>query len=201
MIQIFKILLLFAFFSLLSCSNYNKKYQDKIVNADNLNEELLYKKVAYFVDKYDVNEDEKLRLKGGNSSYHLDDSLCFYLSKLDKRKVLNDEYFKYLMGKLLEKKYLGVRNSGVFEPDFFAVYNASILTYERLSNRFALNIIINQEINIDSSFTDYAIIGTDFICIDSVILHLDKLPQMQNDSIHRICKKLVDTNQTGGCKW
>ena len=42
---------------------------------------------------------------------------------------------------------------------------------------------------------------TDFVCIDSIVLALDKIPEMQNDSIHRICIDLVKNNKTGGCKW
>jgi len=42
---------------------------------------------------------------------------------------------------------------------------------------------------------------SDFVCIDSIVLALDKIPQMQNDSIHKICIDLVKRNKTGRCKW
>ena len=77
-----------------------------------------------------------------------------------------------------------VRNSGEYDPESFPVYNLSIS-----GDLFLLGIIRG-----DMSYTD-------FVCIDSIVLALDKIPQMQNDSIHKICLDLVKRNKTGGCKW
>ena len=91
---------------------------------------------------------------------------------------------KTIIGRLIEFKYLKVRNSGEYDPESFPVYNLSIS-----GDLFLLGIIRG-----DMSYTD-------FVCIDSIVLALDKIPQMQNDSIHKICLDLVKRNKTGGCKW
>ena len=104
--------------------------------------------------------------------------------------MFEDNYFKAITGRLLEYEYLKVRNSGEYDPESFSVYNLTILLLASENNRseFFILKVINKGIS-------------DFVCIDSIVLALDKIPQMQNDSIHKICLDLVKRNKTGGCKW
>ena len=97
------------------------------------------------------------------------ESLSYYFSKLNIEDISSYK-IKTIIGRLIEFKYLKVRNSGEYDPESFPVYNLSIS-------------------------------GDLFLCIDSIVLALDKIPQMQNDSIHKICLDLVKRNKTGGCKW
>lgn len=135
-------------------------------------------------------------------SYPIEDSLCFYFSKLDKIKLIEDDEFKYIAGKLLEKQYLGVRNSGMFPPESFPVYNMDMYPIgNRQNHYFTLKIVLQNIIDINNNFTKYSSRWTDFICIDTVVLALNKLPQMQKDFNHQKCMYLVKNNMTGGCKW
>lgn len=192
MIQVCSTLIVLLF---TSCSYFapNKRVNVEAISPkmDSVEKANIYRKIECFVDKYGIGQEDSF----------LEDSLCFYMRRLDRRKLMEDVEFKYIAGKLLEKHYLKIRNGGVFPPESFPVYNASILYDSQMSNGFALKIVFEETFNIDSTFNVFAHTWCEFLCIDSVILVLDKLPQMQNDSIHRICKKMVDENKTGGCKW
>lgn len=117
--------------------------------------------------------------------YSVDDSLIYHLSMLDSSYLTNGK-LKMQMGKLLEKKYLYIRNTSK-NPEIFPIYNVSIWANRRQSNVLALKIINGK--------------GGDFVCIDSLILKIDRIKDMQNDSIHNICKNLMNNNETGNCIW
>lgn len=132
--------------------------------------------------------------------YNINDSLNFYFSKLSPDMLFNDSEFNYLGGKLLEKRYLYNRKLSK-SPETFPVYNMSIINQGSSSCHFALNIVTKMHRNKDAGYKEYSTTGQEFVCIDSVVLALDKIPKMKNDSIHKICLDLVKRNKTGGCKW
>lgn len=172
---------------LFSC-NHNTKMPTKPSVEDSviIDNAYYYPKIDILVNQFDRKEYSAYYQQ--KKVYPIEDSLCYFFSRLDKGKLTNDNEFKYIAGKLLEKQYLDVRNDGMFPPESFPVYNMSIVTCTRKSSRFALDIILN------------GFIG-EFTCIDSLVLILDKLPQMQNDPNHQKCMYLVKNNMTGGCKW
>lgn len=195
MIQVCKLLIiLLSIFGLSCTANKGNNVTEELSTTktmDSVEKKYIYGKIEYFIDKYSIGKNESI----------IDDSLCFYMAKLDRKELIKNDSFRALMGKLLEKKYLAVRNSGTFPPETFPVYNASILYDARMSNGFALKIVIGEKFNIDSTFNIYAHPWREFLCIDSVVLVLDKLPQMQTDSNHQKCMYLVKNYKTGGCKW
>ncbi len=182
MIQQYKFIMVFLCL-FISCSN--SKNREKIEYSKDSTNDLHFEKIAYFIDSYNIDDEIQESLEG-NNSYSIDDSLCLYLAKLNKRNLFNNEKYLKIFGTLLEKKYLGVRQSGLFHPLSFPVYNACLLVDKKPSNNFALNIVRDERLNLDSCFAKYANTKPEFICIDSVILILDKLPTMKNDSIHKI---------------
>ena len=160
----------------LSCFNTPKKgivFSEKIENQKDtiLSKEEIYKKIEEIVN---------LRIADKKEGK---ESLSYYFSKLNIEDISSYK-IKTIIGRLIEFKYLKVRNSGEYDPESFPVYNLSIS-----GDLFLLGIIRG-----DMSYTD-------FVCIDSIVLALDKIPQMQNDSIHKICLDLVKRNKTGRCKW
>ena len=160
----------------LSCFNTPKKgivFSEKIETQKDtiLSKEEIYKKIEEIVN---------LRIADKKEGK---ESLSYYFSKLNIEDISSYK-IKTIIGRLIEFKYLKVRNSGEYDPESFPVYNLSIS-----GDLFLLGIIRG-----DMSYTD-------FVCIDYIVLALDKIPQMQNDSIHKICLDLVKRNKTGGCKW
>lgn len=206
MTQVYKLRLIIVFLFCATiayaCSNKtsskpidsNNKPKDSIV-VDN---RYYYPKIDSLVNLYD--RKESITFWEQKLPYPIEDSLCLYFSKLNKKGLIEDEEFKYMAGKLLEKLYLEARKETT-KPETFPIYNASILYYGDKSNGFALKIVMENELGIDKEFDKYAHPWQEFICIDSVILVLDKLPQMQNDPNHQKCMYLVKNNKTGGCKW
>lgn len=191
MTQVYKsnfiITVLFYSIIALSCSK-NKKESTTFPIKDSviIDNAYYYPKIDSLVNQFSRKEDSLYYQQKKN--YPIEDSLLFYFFKLNKKELYNDNEFKYMAGKLLEKQYLELRNSGRFPAESFPIYNMTLVTYTRESNRFALNIVLNRKVG-------------EFTCIDSVVLALDKLPQMQNDSNHQKCMYLVKNNMTGGCKW
>ena len=153
----------------LSCINFFYKIETQKDTI--LSKEEIYKKIEEIVN---------LRIADKKEGK---ESLSYYFSKLNIEDISSYK-IKTIIGRLIEFKYLKVRNSGEYDPESFPVYNLSIS-----GDLFLLGIIRG-----DMSYTD-------FVCIDSIVLALDKIPQMQNDSIHKICLDLVKRNKTGGCKW
>lgn len=190
---------------LLGCFNTPKKVNNIISeNTESkkdtiLSKEDIYKKIENFVNQA-IDSKERDREK----YYNIIDSLDYYFSKFSPEELLKDDKFKATTGRLLEHMYLETRNKGEFPPESFPVYNLSLIPMSKV-HRFILNIITdNSDIkkHIDKkTYEIYSTVGTDFVCIDSIVLALDKIPQMQNDSIHKICIDLVKRNKTGGCKW
>ena len=167
----------------LSCFNTPKKtisFSQKIETKKDtiLSREVFYKKVENLINQTIENRENN------KNYFKTNDSLNYYFSKFSPEELFEDNHFKAITGRLLEYEYLKVRNSGEYDPESFPVYNLSIS-----GDLFLLGIIRG-----DMSYTD-------FVCIDSIVLALDKIPQMQNDSIHKICLDLVKRNKTGGCKW
>ena len=168
--------------SFLSCFNTPKKnisFSAKIETKKDtiLSKEEIYKKIEEIVN---------LRIADKKEGK---ESLSYYFSKLNIEDISSYK-IKTIIGRLIEFKYLKVRNSGEYDPESFSVYNLTILLLASKNNRseFFILKVINKGIS-------------DFVCIDSIVLALDKIPQMQNDSIHKICLDLVKRNKTGGCKW
>lgn len=217
--------MIIALFSMFFSCKYKQIDYNKIEKK--INKDLIYDKIEYFVNVYDF-DDEKKQIAFFNSNnpiptigdvesiniisdslvevkrlkgYEINDSLNFYFSQLIPDSLFNDDDFKYLAGKLLEKRYLYVRDNAGFPPETFPVYNMSLVTYNISSNSFALNIITKQQRNKDSGYKEYSRTGQEFVCVDSLVIALDKIPKMKNDSIHKICMDLVIQNKTGGCHW
>ncbi|QAR30257.1 hypothetical protein EQP59_02225 [Ornithobacterium rhinotracheale] len=212
------ILLLFCF----GCKNNNRACAEKEV----LSKQDIYKKIEYFVNAYDFDDEQKqleqfdiqhpipeggdvdentkiqdsLLIERRIRGYDINDSLNFYFSMLIPEILFYDEDFRYLAGKLLEKRYLYHRRQ-FKRPKTFPVYNMTFATYNSSSNKFALNIVTRMKRNKSSGYKVYSRTGVDFVCIDSVVLELDKIPKMRNDSIHKICLDLVKSNETGNCVW
>ena len=168
--------------SFLSCFNTPKKtisFSQKIETKKDtiLSKEEIYKKIEEIVN---------LRIADKKEGK---ESLSYYFSKLNIEDISSYK-IKTIIGRLIEFKYLKVRNSGEYDPESFSVYTLTILLLASKNNRseFFILKVINKGIS-------------DFVCIDSIVLALDKIPQMQNDSIHKICLDLVKRNKTGGCKW
>ena len=166
----------------LSCFNTPKKgivFSEKIETQKDtiLSKEEIYKKIEEIVN---------LRIADKKEGK---ESLSYYFSKLNIEDISSYK-IKTIIGRLIEFKYLKVRNSGEYDPESFPVYNLTILLLTLKNNRSEYFIlkVINKGIS-------------DFVCIDSIVLALDKIPQMQNDSIHKICLDLVKRNKTGRCKW
>ena len=166
----------------LSCFNTPKKgivFSEKIQTQKDtiLSKEEIYKKIEEIVN---------LRIADKKEGK---ESLSYYFSKLNIEDISSYK-IKTIIGRLIEFKYLKVRNSGEYDPESFSVYNLMILLLASKNNRseFFILKVINKGIS-------------DFVCIDSIVLALDKIPQMQNDSIHKICIDLVKRNKTGRCKW
>ena len=166
----------------LSCFNTPKKgivFSEKIETQKDtiLSKEEIYKKIEEIVN---------LRIADKKEGK---ESLSYYFSKLNIEDISSYK-IKTIIGRLIEFKYLKVRNSGEYDPESFSVYNLTILLLASENNRseFFILKVINKGIS-------------DFVCIDSIVLALDKIPQMQNDSIHKICIDLVKRNKTGRCKW
>ena len=175
--------------SFLSCFNTPKKnisFQIKIETKKDtiLSREVFYKKVENLINQTIENRENN------KNYFKTNDSLNYYFSKFSPEELFEDNHFKAITGRLLEYEYLKVRNSGEYDPESFSVYNLTILLLASKNNRSEYFIlkVINKGIS-------------DFVCIDSIVLALDKIPQMQNDSIHKICIDLVKRNKTGRCKW
>ena len=173
----------------LSCFNTPKKgivFSEKIETQKDtiLSKEEIYKKIENLINQTIENR------KNNKNYFKTNDSLNDYFSKIPPEELFEDNRFKAITGRLLEYEYLKVRNSGEYAPESFSVYNLTILLLTLKNNRSEYFVIkvINKGIS-------------DFVCIDSIVLALDKIPQMQNDSIHKICLDLVKRNKTGGCKW
>lgn len=198
MTQVSKFILAIFFCAIFAYACGNKKMNqanDSIV----IENRYYYSKIDSLVNVYERNE--FYTLSDQELSYPIEDSLCSLFSQLDKKELLEDNEFKYIAGKLLEKAYLQERIRGLFKPETFPVYNASILYNYQNSHGFALKITMGETFNIDSVFDIFAHTWLEFLCIDSVILTLDKLPAMQNDSNHQVCMDLVRNDKTGGCLW
>ncbi len=189
---------------LLGCFNTPQKVNNIISeNTESekdtiLSKEDIYKKIEEIVDQTIKNR------KKNKLDYSTEKYLNHYFSLLTPSELIKDDKFKAITGRLLEYSYLEARDSGEFPPESFPIYNMSLIIISH-SHRFILNIITdNSDIkkHIDKkTYEIYSTVGTDFVCIDSIVLALDKIPQMQNDSIHKICIDLVKRNKTGGCKW
>ena len=175
--------------SFLSCFNTPKKtisFSQKIETKKDtiLSREVFYKKVENLINQTIENRENN------KNYFKTNDSLNYYFSKFSPEELFEDNHFKAITGRLLEYEYLKVRNRGEYDPESFSVYNLTILLLASKNNRSEYFIlkVINKGIS-------------DFVCIDSIVLALDKIPQMQNDSIHKICIDLVKRNKTGRCKW
>ena len=190
----FIIILLCAAFTY-TCSNKKTNQVNDFTIVEN---RYYYPQIDSLVNIYDRNE--FFALHNQELFYPVEDSLCLYFSQLNRKELYEDNTFKYIAGKLLEKAYLQEREI-FYKPESFPVYNTSILYDEQQSHGFALKIVMGETFNIDSVFDIYAHPWQDFLCIDSVILTLDKLPEMQKDSNHQTCISLVRDDKTGGCLW
>lgn len=180
--QLINILLIIALcLTILACHFPNNKVNHSI----SIQENNYTDKIIFFVKNYNFYEDDSLYFPN-KKSYFVNDSLNYYLSKLSNVDKDNKN-LKFALGSFLEKKYLHVREMSQ-KPNTFPVYNVSIWAHRRESFLKALKIV-NDE---------YA---GDFVCIDSIVLKLDKLVQFKNDSIHKKCMDLVKSNDTGGCVW
>lgn len=221
--------LILTFFLCFGCKNSKESTDAKAdisVKKDSLKKEEIYKKIEHFISIYDTEEERKqmnlfdsmnpipkkgdidsirklsedLIEKKRMSGYSINDSLNFYFSKLSPDSLFNDKQFIYLAGKLLEKRYLYNRKSSN-SPKTFPIYNLYVSTSGVSSSNFALNIVTKMERNKNTGYKEYSRTGQEFVCIDTIVLILDKLPQMQNEANHKICMELVKKNETGGCNW
>ena len=177
-----KIFLYSLFICFLSCFHNSKKTKTISEKSEIIKDSILSKKEIY--KKIDLIISERIANRNKRK-----DSLSYYFYSLNPEDLFNDNEFKAITGKLLEYSYLEERNKGDFPPESFKIYNMSIVASKSYENSFILGIM-----NKSMKYTD-------FVCIDSIVLALDKIPEMQNDSIHRICIDLVKNNKTGGCKW
>ncbi|MDM1391294.1 hypothetical protein HX052_15175 [Myroides marinus] len=175
----------------------NNRIVEKVKMVDN---SFYYSKIDSFINLYDNTEYNKF-LNNEDQNYSIEDSLCFYFSKLDRQKLYKDNDFKYLAGKLIEKHYLDLRNkSGT--PRDFNIYNLSIyIVGYKKSHGFALKVLTNSKSNLNEEFDLFTGSLTEFICIDSVVLSLNEIPKMKDNKNHRVCLDLVRNKKTGGCKW
>ena len=102
----------------LSCFNTPKKgivFSEKIETQKDtiLSKEEIYKKIEEIVN---------LRIADKKEGK---ESLSYYFSKLNIEDISSYK-IKTIIGRLIEFKYLKVRNSGEYDPESFPVYNLSI---------------------------------------------------------------------------
>lgn len=189
----------FTTFILIACSNSKNELNQKDSTKNIKTDTIIDKKIVYTKIDNLIVETIKRRKKD-KSDYTTEDSLNYYFSKLSPDDLFEDNDFKLMTGKLLEYSYSETRKEAL-RPETFPVYNMSLVTYGIRSSSFALNIITKMQRNKNASYKEYSRTGQEFVCIDTVVLALDKIPKMKNDSIHKICMDLVKKNKTGGCKW
>ncbi|PXV63753.1 hypothetical protein CLV62_1122 [Dysgonomonas alginatilytica] len=184
--------LLFAI--LISCSSKTEKKQ--IVD----NNKVYYDQVIKYIEMYDTEMDMELYIEG--KKYAIEDSLSKYLSKVNIDSLYCDEKFGFIMGNLIEKRYLSlIKIIPKQSVNRSLTYNANAWCYERKSSQSFLNYNYGFRRKSDEKFEEYSSPKTDFICIDSVILKLDNNIFLKKDSIHEVCMQLVRQKKTGGCLW
>jgi hypothetical protein len=161
--------------------------QHRFIVLDAVNYHVVNLQILAYRTNYEVNP--------GKST---DDGLFDNLSRLDPNMLMHDTFFLINAGELLEAIYLSRRQTAD-NPLAFYVYNISLWGNMRKSTRFISNLFLKEKMPNDFPTRRYIELGTEFYCIDSLVLSLENLKA--TSKIHTISSELVKNKLTGGCIW
>lgn len=201
-LKINMILCLLLFFFSCSNSSLNKDNKQNGSNQHD-SERCDYMKTIEFLNKYNTDKSIAIPLSENmERHYNIEDSLLYYLSSLKFDDLYEDNNFRYHLGQFVERNYLSMRKANPKLETEWQIYNVNAWAGFRKSLQFAVNFISDNKFRDEETFQEYSEYPKrDFICIDSIILKLDKNPCFASDSVHKTCMNLVNNNQTGGCYW